>query len=159
MLRAREYCKRNGLLIGDSLGAGVHGNVFAVESQTEKRVSAIKVHAQQPYYWRERNVYLRLQAAEVTDIRGCAVPEMLGYDDELWVIEMTVVTRPFVLDFAGAYLDNPPDFSAEIMADWRTEKAEQFGSRWPEVQAILGALEGHGVFMVDVNPGNISFGA
>ena len=146
------------MLLGNSLGAGVHGSVFVVENQTEKRISAIKVHESHPAYGRERDVYLRLTASEVTDIRGCTVPEMLHYDDELWVIQMTVVSRPFVLDFAGAYLDEPPDFSEDVMADWRAEKAEQFGSRWPEVQAILRFLEGHGVFMMDVNPGNISFG-
>jgi hypothetical protein len=30
--------------------------------------------------------------------------------------EMTVVTRPFVLDFAGAYLDWGPEFSDEVLA-------------------------------------------
>lgn len=94
----------------------------------------------------------------VTYIRGAAVPEMLDYDDELWVIEMTIVSRPFALDFAGAYLDDPPDYSEEVMEDWRAEKEEQFGSRWPEVQAIIRALETYGVFMADVNPGNVSFG-
>jgi hypothetical protein len=156
--RAQQYCERKGLLLGNPLGAGVHGNVFVVESQTEKQISAIKTHESPQYYRAERDVYLRLRENEVTDIRGCAVPEMLSYDDELGVIEMTVVTRPFVLDFAGAYLDEPPDFSEEVMADWRAEKEEQFGSRWPEVQAILRFLEGHGIFMADVNPGNISFG-
>jgi hypothetical protein len=62
-----------------------------------------------------------------------------------------------VLDFGGAYLDQAPDFSDEVMADWRAEKKEQFGARWGEVQAILRALEAYGVFMIDVNPGNISF--
>jgi hypothetical protein len=71
---------------------------------------------------------------------------------------MTIVTRPFVLDFAGAYLDEPPDFSEEVLADWRAEKQEQFGSRWPEVQAILRTLQRYGVFLMDANPGNISFG-
>ncbi len=70
---------------------------------------------------------------------------------------MTVVSRPFVLDFAGAELDNPPDFSEEVLADWRAEKRDQFGERWAEVEAILGSLEGHGIFMLDVNPGNVSF--
>lgn len=145
-------------MLGNPLGAGVHGSVFAVESQTEKRVSAIKVHEREPYYCRERDVYLRLKEHEIADVSGCAVPEMLRCHDELWVIEMTVVTRPFVLDFAGANLDIPPDFSDEVMADWRTEKQEQFGPRWADVQKILAFLEGYGVFMVDVNPGNISFG-
>ncbi|HYV34934.1 MAG TPA: hypothetical protein VE988_04465 [Gemmataceae bacterium] len=65
--------------------------------------------------------------------------------------------RPFVLDFGGAYLDKPPDFSDEVMADWAVEKQEQFGSRWPEAHAILRHLESYGVLMVDVNPGNIAF--
>jgi hypothetical protein len=129
-----------------------------VKSQPETGVSAIKVHERQREYCRERDVYLRLREFEITEIRGCAVPEMLRSDDELWVIEMTVVTRPFVLDFAGSYLDDPPDFADEVLADWRTDKQEQFGTRWPEVQAILRFLEGYGIFMVDVNPGNISFG-
>ena len=132
--------------------------MFVVESQTERGRSAIKVHEHERYFCRERDVYLRLAAWEVTDIRGCAVPEMLRHDDGLWVIEMTVVTRPFVLDFAGAHLDRPPDFSEDVLADWRAEKHEQFGPRWPHVQAILRDLEGFGVFMSDVNPGNISFG-
>lgn len=160
--RARQYTQRSGLVLGQELGRGVHGIVFVIESQPEKGPmaarSAIKAHRREPDYCRERDVYLRLQEHGLTTIRGCHVPQMLAFDDELWVLEMTVVSRPFVLDFAGAYLDEPPDFSAEVMADWRAEKAEQFGSRWPEVQAILRFLEGRGVFMVDVNVGNISFG-
>jgi len=156
--RTQKYCEANGLILGDSLGSGVHGNVFALESQSEKDRSAIKVHEREGAYRRERDVYLRLIECEVADIRGCAIPEMLRYDDELWVIEMTIVTRPFVLDFAGAYLDQAPDFSEEVLVDWRAEKQEQFGLPWEEVQAILRSLQGFGVFMVDVNPGNISFG-
>jgi hypothetical protein len=35
----------------------------------------------------------------------------------LWVIEMTIVTRLFVLDFAGAYLDARPEFSEACRLD------------------------------------------
>jgi hypothetical protein len=156
--RAQEYCEGHGLTICQPLGAGVHGSVFAVESQTEKKVSAVKVHEQERAYCRERDVYRRLKECDVADVCGCAVPEMLRCDDRLWAIEMTVVTRPFVLDFAGAYLDEPPDFSEEVLAEWRAEKHEQFGTRRPDVQAVLRSLEGYGVFMMDANPGNISFG-
>jgi hypothetical protein len=82
---------------------------------------------------------------------------MLACDDNLWVIQMTIVTRPYVLDFAGAYLDQRPDFSEEVLAEWVQDKQEQFGPRWADVQVILRSLEGHGVFLVDVNPGNIAF--
>ena len=104
------------------------------------------------------NVYLRLKEHGVETVGRCDVPRILRYDDELWVIEMTVVSRPFVLDFAGAYLDRSPEFSDEVLADWLVEKQEQFGSHWAEVQSILGSLQSYGVFMINVNPGNVSFG-
>ncbi len=70
---------------------------------------------------------------------------------------MEIVTRPFVLDFADAYLDKPPDYPDEVLAEWRTEKKEQFGDRWPEVELILLSLERYGVYLVDVSPGNVAF--
>jgi hypothetical protein len=155
--RVQQYAGRKGMALRESLGAGYHGNVFAAGYQSKSGRSAVKGHERQAAYERERDVYLRLRDCDVTAIRGCHVPALIDYDDELWVIEMTVVSRPFVLDFAGAYLDTAPDFSDEVLADWGAEKQEQFGPRWREVEAILGALEAYGIFMLDVNPGNVSF--
>ncbi len=156
--RAKEYCRRRGLTPAKQLGFGVHGSVFSVQNQTNGRHSAVKAHERERFYLRERNVYRRLQEFSVTDVGGAEVPQLIGCDDELWVIEMTIVSRPFVLDFAGAYLDYPPDFSDDVMAQWQADKQEQFGSRWPAVQAILRELESYGIYMADVNPGNVSFG-
>jgi hypothetical protein len=155
--RVYQYAGRKGLVLREPLGSGIHGSVFSAEYQTSGGRSAVKGHLGQPAFERERDVYLRLREAGVNLIRGCEVPALIDYDDELWCIEMALVGRPFVLDFAGAYLDQPPDFSDEVLADWRAEKQEQFGTRWPEVEAILDALERYGVFMLDVNPGNVSF--
>src|SRR5262245_38539129 len=159
--RAHEYTQRHGLVLGDKLGFGVHGIVFVTENQPEKGPaaarSAIKAHEREPDYRRERDVYLRLKQHGVSAIRGCHVPELLRFDNDLWVIEMTVVSRPFVLDFAGAFLDNAPDFSAEVLEDWRAEKLDQFGKSWPEVEAILRELRGYGIHLVDVSPSNVSF--
>lgn len=83
---------------------------MAAKNQIEGGQSAIKVHERETDYGRERDVYIRLGLNGVTDIRGCEVPELMGFDDSLWVLEMTVVRRPFVLDFAGAFLDQAPDF-------------------------------------------------
>lgn len=158
--RARQYAQQQGLAIADELGCGVHGIVLATESQPEKQGaivrSAIKVHHREADYLRERAVYLRLQEHAVTSIRGCHVPRLLRWDDALFVVEMTLVSRPFVLDFAGALLDEKADFSPEVLADWTAEKTEQFGSRWAEVQAIIRALEGSGIMMLDVSPSNIA---
>jgi hypothetical protein len=73
------------------------------------------------------------------------------------VIEIEVVTRPYVLDFAGAYLDQPPDYPDEVLEEWRTEKQQQFDQRWPDVQAIVSWLERYGIYLADVSPSNVAF--
>lgn len=93
----------------------------------------------------------------MSEMLGFHVPQLIRFDDELRVIEMSIVTRPFVLDFAGAYLDAPPEFPEEIWSDWEAEKREQFEKRWPVVQSVLAALEDLGVHMIDVSPSNIAF--
>ena len=85
------------------------------------------------------------------------VPQFIRADDNLRIIEMSIVTRPFVLDFAGAYLDAPPDFPDEIWAEWESGKQEQFDVRWPKVHALLSKLEELDIYMVDVSPSNIAF--
>src|SRR5438477_7248758 len=91
VLRAQEFAQHHGLSLGNQLGHGVHGIVFATESQPEKGVpavqSAIKVHEREPAYCQERDVYLRLKANAVTAIHGCHVPQLLRYDNQAWIIE------------------------------------------------------------------------
>lgn len=147
--------------VGEQLGAGVHGTVFLTESQRKPSDSAArsatKAHRQKADYCRERDVYLRLQGLGLNFIQGCSVPELIRYDDDLLIIEMTVVAQPFILDFAGAFLDKAPEFSEEVFAEWRAEKQEQFVRRWHEVVvAILGFLERYGIYFVDVSPNNIA---
>lgn len=108
--RAKKYDLERNMNLGDSLGSGVHGSVFAAQDQTEAIHSAIKVHLNEAAYLRERNAYLRLHEKGVVDILGCAVPRLLRYDDDLWVIQLTIVSRPFVLDFGDASLDQPHNF-------------------------------------------------
>ena len=65
------------------------------------------------------------------------MPQLISFDDELLVIEMTVVEPPFIPDFAGAYIGKAPDFPPEVIEQWRMEKREEFGDRWPEVESAL----------------------
>ncbi len=69
-------------------------------------LAAVKVHERETDYCRERDVYFRLDEHNVTEIRGFHVPCMHGYgfDDDLWVLQMTIVPRPFVLDLGQAVL-------------------------------------------------------
>ncbi|HLH56237.1 MAG TPA: hypothetical protein VKY92_21765 [Verrucomicrobiae bacterium] len=154
---ATDYAARNGLQLAERLGFGIHGIIFVAEDKSAGGKTAIKAHRALEPFLREVSVYHRLQEANVTEILGFHVPQVLRSDEDLRVIEMTIVTRPFVLDFAGAYLEAPPDFPEDVWAEWEAEKRDQFDVRWPKVRAILGALEDFGIHMVDVSPSNIAF--
>ena len=108
-------------------------------------------------YQREKEAYERLRTCGISKVRGFHVPQLIASDDSLRIIQMTIVARPFILDFAAAYLDRRPEFSEEIWADWEKEKREQFEERWPQVQAILDEFEQLGIYLLDVSPANIAF--
>lgn len=83
------------------------------------------------------------------------MPDIIGCDESLMVIEMTIVTPPFVLDFAGARLDSPPDYPPEVLEEWESEKEEQFEDDWPVVRSVMAEFESYGIFLCDLHPGNI----
>ena len=154
---ARTYASQHQLTLVERLGFGIHGMVFVAENNHKPGKSALKIlRAPEPYF-RERAVYERLRDAGISKILGFHVPQLFRADDQMHIIEMSIVTRPFVLDFAGAYLDTLPDFPDEIWNEWEAQKREQFENRWPMVQRILGALEEFDIHMVDVSPSNIAF--
>lgn len=86
------------------------------------------------------------------------MPELVGYDDRLLVIEMEIVSPPCVLDFAKVRIDRPPDFSEEVMRDSAEKGRFEFGENWPRVQTILETLESFQIYYLDPRPGNIMFG-
>jgi hypothetical protein len=94
----------------------------------------------------------------VESILGLHVPQLLDFDDGLFVVEMTIVSKPYLLDFAGAFLDGVPEFSEDVLAAWEEQKREQFGPRWSVVEAVLSELRlRHGIYLTDVGPDNIAF--
>jgi hypothetical protein len=96
-------------------------------------------------------------STSVTTVQGFNVPELIAFDDGLLTLEMTIVRRPFVLDFASAYLDRRPEFPEDVWATWEEEKKEQFEARWRAVHEVLAAFERLGIYLLDVSPGNIGF--
>lgn len=139
------------------MGFGIHGIVFAAEDNTKPGFFAVKFHREERPFERECCVYLRLREERTTRILGFNVPQLLRIDEEFRAIEMTIVRLPFLLDFADALLDEAPDFSEDVLRQWEEDKMEIFGERWPEVTRILAALQALGVYLLDINPGNISF--
>jgi len=154
---ARLYALRHQLELAESPGSGKDGIVLVAKRKGKPADSAIKVLRWSEPYDREKQVYERLRNTAVSTVLGFNVPQLLGCDDELRVIEMTIVKRPFVLDFAGAYLDAPPEFSEDVWAVWEAEKREQFEDRWSLVQRVLEAFEDLGIYLLDVSRGNIAF--
>jgi hypothetical protein len=89
---------------------------------------------------------------------GFQIPALLAVHEDWLALEMTVVHRPFLLDFAGAYLDEPPEFSPEAWAHWEAERREQFDANWPRVQAVLSELRDEfGIYILDIHPSNLAF--
>ena len=155
--RARLYASAHQLEIAETLGSGKDGIILVAKNKGKAGESAVKVLKENEAYLREKRVYERLRATGVRSVMGFNVPQLLGCADDLQVIEMTIVQRPFVLDFAGAHLDTRPEFAAEIWSDWEIEKREQFEARWPTVEKILAAFEARGIYLLDVSPSNIAF--
>jgi hypothetical protein len=138
--KAQAYAARYQLSLGKQLGFGHQGTVWTAQSNRKIGKSALKIHAAADPYARELRAYQRLAERGVAAIERLKVPELLAFDEELAAIEMTVVTKPFLLDFGGAYLDRAPEFPEEILAQWREDKQEQFGSHWSEVESALQTL-------------------
>lgn len=154
---ANLYASRCQIEIGETLGSGKDGIVLVGKHKTQPAKVAIKVLRWSEAYEREKKAYERLTETITAAVLGFNVPQLIARDDDLRVLEMTIVERPFVLDFAGAHLDARPEFPAEVWADWETEKRERFEDRWPMVEKILAAFEELGIYLLDVSPGNIAF--
>src|SRR5258705_6214572 len=148
-----SYCARHAIRIIKRLGAGKDGTVF----QTSRR-SAVKVHERSESYISERDVCIRLRDREIDEICGLSVPILIRYDDDLRIIEMTIVNPPYILDFASAWLDKPPDFPPEVLDAWHEQLRENFGDRFPDVMGLLEALGNDaGVYLLDIHPHNVKF--
>ncbi|MEM9017901.1 MAG: hypothetical protein AAGC68_12880 [Verrucomicrobiota bacterium] len=155
--RAKAYAESNTLEIRRQLGFGIHGRVYAASSTNYSYFSAIKAFEDSDPFERELAVYRRLNEQMISEIKGFQVPKLLGYDRKLEVIEISLVERPFCLDFASAYLDELPSYFPPFDENWHREKEDQFGAeKWPEVLAVLAELESLGIFQTDVSPSNIA---
>ena len=155
--KAEAYAARRERRLAGRLGFGIHGIVFALEGNVHPGVSALKVHRSDEPYVRERDIYRRLAENGVTAVCGFRVPCLIDCDDALPALEMTMVKPPFVLDFAGAWLDWSPTFSDEVWEERAAKWAGEFGEDWPMAQAILAELEEFGIYMLDPSPSNIRF--
>lgn len=144
------YLESLGAAIVNPLGVGTDGAVWYTT-----RFTAVKAFHKPRNFELELECYRRLQATELQSICGFWVPQLIGHDASLLVIEMSIVKPPYVLDFGKVYLDRQPDFSTEVLHDWRQQQQELWGDLFPTVQSILRRLQSLGIFYADPKPGNI----
>ena len=141
------------ITLADPLGHGIDGNVWRTSRQ-----SALKVFALRETYERERDCYRRLFDNRVERLAGFQVPELLDYSNRHAAIEMTIVKPPCILDFGKAYVDVPPDYSPEALAEAEAAERELFSEQeWNQVRLGRAALRRFGIYYFDARPSNIMF--
>ena len=154
--KADAYAASRGLEITGILGDGTQGNVWTVRGKNKLISWALKLHARPQNYRVEKEVYLRLQDLGLVSLAGFDIPTLLRADDFHLALELSIVSPPYVLDFAQATLDWPPDFPDEVWEETRRRWRNLYGVEWPRVERLLGAIEAHGIHYLDVHPGNIA---
>jgi hypothetical protein len=153
--RLQVYAIRRGAQLMERLGFGQDGLVYATNHE-----SVLKCLRYERLYQTERNVYQRLARLDREEIAGFNVPKLLSFDDSLWIVEMQIVSPPFVLDFAGASLDQQSRVFAEMSdedhQEWIDSRIEMYGDDWPRVETVLAEFRKQKIFLTDIKPGNIT---
>ena len=154
--RAIDYINRisQSLVTEAQLGFGTDGIVWRTT-----RPSAIKVFERRRNYSDELECYRRLQIAGIKELAGFTILNLEGFDDDLMIVEMSIVRPPYLLDFGKVYLDRRPPYwdDTQLMENWREEGQENFGANWPQVTSLINSLQVYGIYYVDPKPANIRF--
>lgn len=137
--------------INEKLGSGQEGFVYRTSRKT-----ALKVFEREQNFNAELKSYQILQALQVEQIEGFSIPQLLGFDEDRLVIELTIVTAPYLLDFGKVHF-SPPDFPSDAVAHDLQRCEEDFGEYWPIVLSALYDLQSMGIWYVDAKPSNINW--
>lgn len=152
-----HYAKARQLGITRKLGSGNQGWVYAALEPAAVNEVAVKFHKNSEPYFREKRAYERLSEHNVSQMEGFNVPELVHFNDAWLVLHLTIVPKPFVLDFGSAYVDEHPEFSDEIWEQWRKDKLEMFEERWPAVENVIVGFRRLGIHLMDIHSRNIAF--
>jgi hypothetical protein len=149
----QSYLERHEIAVTGTLGSGKDGYVWRTSRET-----ALKVHGYFESYRAERNAYIRFRDLEIEEVAGFAVPLLREFDDELFAIEMGIVAPPYIVDFASAFLDTPPDFIEDEGHTLHDMIRQRFDERAEEVIGLYEDLiASAGVYLSDFHRHNIKF--
>jgi hypothetical protein len=152
---ARRYCHGRGIQLDEIgiLGWGQDGTVWKTQVPT-----AVKVFHRKANYAVEKACYQRLEAMKLRSIGDVNLAQMICFDDELLVIELEIVTPPYLLDFGKAYIDQRSPYNQEQLLDYQNAVRELFGDDYPRVLKITRLLWNLcRIDYVDAKPANICF--
>jgi|SRR3954469_1864853 hypothetical protein len=140
------------------LGWGLDGVVYPHPTAH----TAIKIHRGQDGFGNELAAYLRLTEHGVSQLQAGGhqfnVPVLVHYDTADRLIEMSIVRPPFLLDFAGATIDDPSDFTAEALGEWWDQVASDFADDFPIARDVFWILvRKYGIYYWDLKPRNLCF--
>jgi hypothetical protein len=154
--RVGEYESRYGRRLPGFLGSGPGQDGFVLRSDL---YTAVKFFDRLDRFERELEVYQILRDRGIHDVAGHAVPELIQFDAALRAIEMSVVDRPFVLDFAGAKRANEvPDFEQHVLDEHALHLQELFEDRYADALHVAEMFRRRtGFILLDIHPGNIAF--
>lgn len=147
------YATARGISIGDSqvLGFGQDGAVWFSSRET-----AVKLLERDRTYFNERDAYLRLQEENIKSLGVFAVPSLVDYDDALRIVEMAIVTPPYLLDFGKVYVDRDSPYTPEQKEESLEECRELFeADDWALIEDALLDLRLLGIEYLDIKPANI----
>jgi len=154
--KPQQYEAKYTLRFTDALGNGKDGRVLKTAS-----ARAVKFFDDATVYRRELRAYQILQQRDIDELNGFQIPRLLRYDDALMAIEMTIVSPPFLLDFASAYTQHEYDrfeFTQEVLDERLAHWSDIFADDWPTVQLTSEAFTNEtGLILLDLSLNNIRF--
>jgi hypothetical protein len=154
-LRARRYLanRYRDAQVEKHLGSGEDGAVWQTSDNT-----AIKVLERRRNYNNEVESYQRIQNEGIANLLEFTIPALVGFDDELLVVEMSFVSPPCLIDFGKVYFDSPPEYEEGTFEEDFQEKLLLFAPEQRDiVERLLWKLELIGIYYVDPKPANIRF--
>lgn len=147
--RRSAYCSRHNVVIQfDEPDWGLDAFLWRTTVET-----VVKVHRYHERFQKELATYRRLAERKIVRLKGFEFPQLVNYDEELHILELSIVSPPYILDFVEVSLGKEPgNFDLERI---ETQQSKQFGNDWPDVKRLLEALMQVGIYYDDVHNRNI----
>ena len=120
------------------------------------RETAIKVFDRIENFSREVACYTILGERDIYDVAGFTVPQLIEEDHELRVVEMSIVSAPYLLDFGKSWVGTRPDYSSEQWGEYEEGRKELFGANWDLIKSAMSILRRYGIYYIDPSPNNIN---